>query len=358
MDTNVFTVLLLLLGVLLRIGLILGVAWVVVPRRKACPHCHAGTIALVTSPLLRRVRLQRRWCVCGWSGLSKRVTVTARDRESGGIAAPFVLVLACAGALAGCTPADDQVKLLFTDASRWVDLTHAFDQQAVYWPTARPFELDTVAWGMTDGGYFYSAFDFTAAEHGGTHLDAPVHFAEGRQAADEIPLDRLIGPAVVVDVSSQVGDNADYLVSSDDFATFEEAHGRIPDGAIVLLRTGWGSRWPDRAAYLGTAATGPEAVPQLHFPGLDPDAAQWLVERRAIAAVGIDTPSIDYGQSTDFESHRILYEQNIPGFENVANLAAMPPTGGYVVALPMKIRGGSGGPLRIIGIREQVSSES
>ena len=122
----------------------------------------------------------------------------------------------------------------------------------------------------------------------------------------------------------------------------------LPDGAIVLLRTGWGDRWHDRTAYLGTALTGAEAVPQLHFPGLHPDAARWLVSERSVSAVGIDTPSIDYGQSATFESHVVLYSDNVVGFENVANLGELPESGSFVVALPMKIAGGSGGPLRIV----------
>lgn len=240
--------------------------------------------------------------------------------------------------------ADDPLAAL--SRGRWVDLTHPFSEEAVYWPTAQGFELDTVAWGQTEGGYFYAAFDFAAAEHGGTHLDAPVHFAEGRLAADEIPLDRLVGPGAVVDVSDRA--HPDYLVDVADLEAWEARHGRLPDGAILLLRTGWDTRYGDREAYLGTARTGPEAVPELHFPGLAPDAARWLVEARAVAAVGIDTPSIDYGQSSDFMAHRVLYEADIPGFENVADLAGLPPTGALVVALPMKIRGGSGAPLRIV----------
>ena len=120
-----------------------------------------------------------------------------------------------------------------------------------------------------------------------------------------------------------------------------------------VLHTGWGDRWPDKERYLGTTLSGPEAVPQLHFPGLHPDAARWLVENRRIDALGIDTPSIDYGQSTTFDSHRILYPENIPAFENVAALDRLPPTGAYVIALPMKIAGGSGGPLRMVGIIPQ-----
>lgn len=235
------------------------------------------------------------------------------------------------------------------EAGRWVDLTHAFSDSSIYWPTAEPFELDEVAFGTTEAGYFYAAYDFSAAEHGGTHLDAPIHFAEGGQAAHEIPLERLMGPAVVVDVAEEASADPEHLVGVDDLESWEAAHGPIPEGAIVLLRTGWGSRYGDREAYLGTSMTGPEAVPELHFPGLGPDAARWLVDRRSVSAVGIDTPSIDRGQSTDFMSHRILYEADVPGFENVAALDELPESGAYVVALPMKIRGGSGGPLRIVG---------
>ena len=252
--------------------------------------------------------------------------------------------------LAACRPAPDPGSVVagVFDGSggRWVDLTHAFSQEAVYWPTAQGFALDTVAYGPTPGGWFYAAFDFSAAEHGGTHLDAPIHFAEGRLTADQIPLSGLMGPAAVVDVSEKA--DADYLVSVDDLLAWEAAHGRLPDGAILLLRTGWATRWSDRVAYLGTDLTGPEAVPALHFPGLDPEAARWLVAERGVVAVGIDTPSIDRGQSATFDAHVILYSENMAGFENVANLDMLPAAGSYVVALPMKIQGGSGGPLRIV----------
>jgi kynurenine formamidase len=232
------------------------------------------------------------------------------------------------------------------NAGRWVDLTYSYSSETIYWPTAKPFQLEEVAYGMSENGYFYSSYNYSASEHGGTHFDAPAHFAEGAPAADQVPLKRLIGPAVVVDVAEKA--TPDYQVQVSDFERWEQAHGPIPDGAIVLLRTGWGSRWPDRKSFLGTELTGPEAVPELHFPGLSPDAAQWLVEERRIDAIGIDTPSIDYGQSKTFETHRILYRTNMPGFENIAHLDQLPEAGSYVVALPMKIAGGSGGPLRIV----------
>ncbi|MBI4541819.1 MAG: cyclase family protein [Gemmatimonadetes bacterium] len=244
----------------------------------------------------------------------------------------------------------DAARLVFEGGGEWVDLTHPFSSRTIYWPTARPFTLEVVAAGRTPAGYYYAANNISAAEHGGTHLDAPIHFAEGRRTADAIPVRQLVGPAAVVDVSDSAAANPVYLATVADFARWERAHGRIPDGAIVLLRTGWAARWPDRLRYLGTAKTGLTAVAELRFPGLDPEAARWLVEARAVDAVGLDTPSIDHGPSTDYRSHRTLFAADIPVFENVAALDRLPEVGAYVVALPMKIGGGSGGPLRVVGV--------
>ena len=231
-----------------------------------------------------------------------------------------------------------------------IDLTHAFDSSSVYWPTAEPFKLETDFEGETDKGYFYSAYRYSAAEHGGTHLDSPVHFARGRHTVDEIPLEQLMGSAIVVDVTSKCASNPDYQVSVADLQSWERANGRIVRGTIVLLRTGFAAFYPDRKRYLGTDERGPDAVAKLHFPGLDPQAARWLTQNREIKAIGLDTASIDYGQSTLFESHRILFDKNIPAFENVANLDKLPVKGFSVIALPMKIKGGSGGPLRIVAL--------
>lgn len=233
-------------------------------------------------------------------------------------------------------------------SGRVVDLTYAFDENTVYWPTAQSFKLETDFEGVTDKGYFYSAYRYSAAEHGGTHLDAPVHFAKGRNTSDQIPLQQLMGAAIVVDVTSQCASNPDYLVSVADFENWERRNGRISPGTIVLLRTGFGKFYPDRKKYLGTDERGAEAVAKLHFPGLDPVAARWLTQNRSIKAIGLDTASIDRGQSTLFESHRILFEKNIPAFENVANMDQLPLKGFSVIALPMKIKNGSGGPLRIV----------
>src|SRR6059058_2552404 len=250
--------------------------------------------------------------------------------------------------LVGCTRSSSSLTDALSRAT-WVDLTYAFDSTTIYWPTAKPFRLEVVSAQRTSGGYYYAANNFAAAEHGGTHLDAPVHFAEGRHTTDQIPLTQLTGPAVVVDVSRPVAADRDYRVAPADFEAWERTHTRVPEGSIVLVRTGWGSRWPDRDRYPGTIKTGAAAVPELHFPGLHPDAARWLVARK-VHAVGIDTPSIDYGQSATFDTHQILFAADIPAFENVAHLSAVPATGAFVIALPMKIRGGSGGPLRIVAV--------
>lgn len=231
---------------------------------------------------------------------------------------------------------------------RLVDLTHEFSADTIYWPTASGFVLEVESRGVTSGGYFYSANRFRGSEHGGTHIDAPIHFAQDRRTVDEIPLDQLMGAAAVVSVAPKAASNPDYEITINDLTNWESQHGRLPDGAILLLCTGYNRFWPDAGKYLGTNEKGPAAVAKLHFPGLHPDAARWLVSQRRVKAVGIDTASIDHGQSTLFESHRALFEKNIPVFENIASLEQLPPTGTYVIAMPMKIKGGSGAPLRIV----------
>lgn len=231
-----------------------------------------------------------------------------------------------------------------------IDLTHTFSEETVYWVTAKQFQLEVVAKGDTDKGFFYAANNFETAEHGGTHIDAPIHFSKGKQTVEEIPLDKLIGNAIKIDVSQKALKDQDYLVSVQDFKEWEATNGKIEDGVIVLLETGHSKYYPDKLKYLGTNQRGAEAIKLLHFPGLSAEAAKWLVENRSISAIGIDTPSIDYGQSEYFKSHVILLSDNIPAFENVTNLSQLPNTGFEVIALPMKIKGGSGAPLRIVAI--------
>jgi kynurenine formamidase len=230
---------------------------------------------------------------------------------------------------------------------KWIDLTHPFSEKTLYWPTAKSFSLEQEFHAHTDKGYFYAANRYSASEHGGTHLDAPIHFSEKGKTVDQLSLDQLSGDAVVIDVSRKAAINRDYQISVADLKAFEAKYGRIPNGTIVLFRTGFAKRWPDAEKYLGTAERGQDAVAKLHFPGLHPDAARWIVKNRSINAVGLDTASIDYGQSKLFESHQILMGKNIPAFENVAAMDKLPPTGSYIAAFPMKIQSGTGSPLRI-----------
>jgi len=230
-----------------------------------------------------------------------------------------------------------------------VDLSWPFDSTTLYWPSSpSAFELKSLAYGPTPGGYFYSSNAFSAPEHGGTHLDAPIHFAAGKHTSDQIPLSQLIAPAVVVDISGQTAENADYRLTADDVLAWEKKNGAIAPGTIFLLRTGWGSRWPNRKAYFGDDTPG--ATDKLHFPSYGAEAAKLLVNERKVAAIGIDTASIDYGQSKDFIVHQIAMGADVPGFENVAHLEKLPARGAFVIALPMKIAGGSGGPLRIVAL--------
>jgi len=234
------------------------------------------------------------------------------------------------------------------DESKVIDLTYSFDEQTIYWPTAKPFQMETVSFAKTAGGFWYAANNICLAEHGGTHMDAPIHFAEGKHTADEVPVQQLIGPAVVIDVRAQAAKDPDYRVSVADLEAWEKQHGQIPKGAIVLMLSGWGTRWPDKKRYLGTDKPGD--VENLHFPAFSRAAAEFLVSQRTIDAVGVDTPSIDYGQSKDFIVHQIINGANKPGLENVANLDKLPATGATLIALPMKIAKGSGGPVRIIAL--------
>lgn len=230
-----------------------------------------------------------------------------------------------------------------------VDLTHPFDSETLYWPTSpTTFELTTLTSGMTEGGWFYSANSFCAPEHGGTHLDAPIHFGRGQRTADQVPVRQLVAPAVVIDVSASAAADPDYRLSLADVRAWEKKHGTIPGGAIVLLRTGWSKRWPDRKRYFGDDTPG--YASNLHFPSYGVEAAGLLVRERRVGALGVDTASIDHGPSTTFPVHRLAAAANVPGLENLTDLDSLPERGAWIVALPMKIGGGSGGPLRAVAL--------
>ncbi len=212
-----------------------------------------------------------------------------------------------------------------------------------------------LAHGPTAGGYFYAANRFCSPEHGGTHLDAPIHFAEEGWTAEAIPLDRLVAPAVVLDITAKAAADRDYRLTAADVVAWEGEHGAIPEGSIVLLRTGWSAFWPEAGRYLGSSVSGDAS--DLHFPSFGEEAARLLVEERRVAALGVDTASIDYGQSKDFLVHRLAAAANVPGLENLTHLDRLPPTGSTLLALPIKIAGGSGGPLRAVALVPKAAAD-
>jgi kynurenine formamidase len=234
------------------------------------------------------------------------------------------------------------------DEKKLVDMTYPFSRETLHWPTAKGFELETVNEGRTPQGYWYSSYNYSASEHVGTHMDAPFHFAEGKWTTEQIPLAQTIGAGVVIDVRTKADAERDYLLKVDDISGWEKKYGRIPKAAIVLMYTGWGKYWGDRKRYFGTDEPGD--VSNLHFPGFSKEAAEFLTKQRNVKAVGLDTPSIDFGPSKDFIAHQIFGGANIPIFENVAALDRLPAKGATIYALPMKIKGGSGAPLRIFAV--------
>ncbi len=253
-------------------------------------------------------------------------------------------------AVVGCSSAISQRDHFVWKPSQIVDLTHSFGPDTIVWPTEQDFKLVVLHAEDTPSGYYYASNRLEMAEHGGTHIDAPIHFSRGKQTLDQIPVERFVGTGIRIDVTEQCARDRDYQVTTQDVWRWESRYGRIPEGAIVLLDTGFSRLWPARKDYLGTELRGQEGVQALHFPGLHPEAAAWLVRERRVKAVGIDTASIDFGQSTKFETHVALLSQNVPVFENLAKLHDLPHRGFDVIALPMKIAGGTGGPLRIIAV--------
>lgn len=260
-----------------------------------------------------------------------------------GLATLAVIGVACQAPGPPALPGFDLAK------ARVIDLSYPYDETTLYWPTSpSAFKLEVLHHGPTASGYFYAANTFCTPEHGGTHLDAPIHFGEGKNTVDAIPLRQLLAPAVAIDVSAKAAADADYRLTAQDVRAWEAAHGPVPAAAIVLLRTGWGERWPDRKRYFGDDTPGDAS--HLHFPSFGEEAARLLVAERHVGVIGVDTASIDYGPSTDFLVHRLATAANVPGLENIAHLDELPPTGAWVIALPTKIGGGSGGPVRIAAL--------
>ena len=223
-----------------------------------------------------------------------------------------------------------------------MDLSYAINDKLVPWPgDARVFEAKGNA-SVEKDGYFTRSF--WMLEHYGTHLDAPAHFPPGQATVEKIPPEKLLGPAVVIDVQAESAKDSDYRLSAERIARWEKEHGSIPEHAIVLLRTGWASRWPDVAKYRNQDAGG-----KMHFPGYSVEAAKLLISRR-VNGLGCDTLSIDYGASGDFAVHHLVLGAELYQLENLANLSELPETGAFLVVAPIKLEGGSGGPARVFAL--------
>ena len=230
-----------------------------------------------------------------------------------------------------------------------VDLSHSYGESTLYWPTSpTAFEKEQLAYGISEGGWFYSAYSVCTPEHGGTHIDAPMHFAAGGISTEKIPLESLLAQAVVIDVSNKAAADRNYRLTAEDVAAFENEHGEISAGSIVLMRTDWSEHWPDAIAYLGDDTPGDAS--KLQFPGFGAEATKILTEERKVAMLGVDTASVDYGKSQDFVVHRIGAAQGVANLENLMNLDKLPAIGATIIALPMKIEGGSGGPARVVAL--------
>jgi kynurenine formamidase len=230
----------------------------------------------------------------------------------------------------------------FSRRARIVDLSYTIHGKLPRWPgDTRVFEAKANATVKKDG---YFTRSFWMLEHYGTHVDAPAHFPPGKKTVDHIPPERLLGPAVVIDIRKEARKDADYRLAMASIARWEKKHGRIPRGAIVLLRTGWAARWPDEKRYRNVDARG-----VMHSPGYSVEAVRLFIQRK-VSGIGIDTMSVDYGASDDFEVHTISQGAGLYHVENLANLAALPESGAFLIVAPIKLAGGSGGPARVFAV--------
>ncbi len=244
-----------------------------------------------------------------------------------------------AGALAGAArPAQAQGMRVF---NRVVDLTHTLTPE---FPTYSPdwnLQVEQLA-TFEDTGF--NLRRYTMTEHCGTHIDAPIHFAAEGATADEIPLDDLILPLVVVDVRAKAAENADYQLSPDDLAAWESQHGEIPDGACIAMNSGWAAKAPGE----GFVNRDDEGV--MHFPGFHVEAADMLMSERGALGIASDTLSLDHGASSTFETHYAWLPSGRWGVECIAGLDAVPATGATVLVAAPKIGGATGGNSRVMAL--------
>ncbi|KAK3576185.1 hypothetical protein CHS0354_001204 [Potamilus streckersoni] len=241
---------------------------------------------------------------------------------------------------------------------RVIDMTHTLSPSTVYWPGSPAYNFTQLFRGITQPyGFWYESNFFGTPEHGGTHLDAPAHFAQDGWHLHQIPMDKLAGPGIIINIKDKAANDSDYQVNVDDLMNWESKYGRIPNGSVVLMNSGWALHYPNKTLVFGSST--PNDPSSFHFPGFHENAANWLINERSVNVIGVDTPSTDYGQSKNFSTHQVLGKTNVPGLENVANLDMVPEDGSarvYVAAL--KLHDGSGGPARVFATVEEISNSS
>jgi kynurenine formamidase len=225
------------------------------------------------------------------------------------------------------------------ERKRLQDLTHVFAAGSPVF-VADPPRREPL-FNIPEHGFYSQKWTF--GEHSGTHMDAPGHFVAGGRLSPQITLQELLVPITVIDISARAARDPDTTVTPDDLRRFERRHGHIPTGALVCMNSGWAPKWNDPLAYKGGAA-----YPGYHFPGFSADAAMWLAEHRRVTGIGVDTLSLDPGNSTTFPVHVNFLRTDRYGLENLANLDKVPPRGAaaYVGLIPWQE--GSGGPCRVI----------
>jgi kynurenine formamidase len=259
----------------------------------------------------------------------------------------LLLFLVPAELPAGDPPDDVSLSQLASGNARIVDLTYTLNEKTPYWPGAnyQPFELRTIATLEKDGVLSKA---LTLPEHLGTHIDAPNHFEADRPSVDQIPPADLFAPGVVIDISPLAEQDPDYTLSREDVTRWEEEHGEVPPKAVVLVQTGWARFWTNYDRYKNQDVRG-----TMHFPGVSAEAARFLVDERNVRGIGIDTLSIDPGNSREFPVHHVLNGATRYILENVARLDELPPRGFYLIIAPIKVETGSGGPTRIFAVMSE-----
>lgn len=239
-----------------------------------------------------------------------------------------------------------------------VDLTHTLDKDAPKYPLRgiadvnefNYFKENTIFENYTKTGMWLALRTYEVFEHQGTHIDAPLHFAQGRQTLSEIPPEKLVGPGVVIDVRDKVKNNANYGVTVQDILDYEKEFGKIPPGAIVMMNSGWAAKYPDSMMSFGTNNLSDSS--SFNYPGWTLEACKMLLNERQMSVLGVDSPSTDPGQAEDYHCHRYLQPNQVPLLEYVANLDSIPQNGTTIILGAIKMRTGTGGATRILAFIE------